>query len=35
MSDDYREMQTFNLLQKTVKYYFTSNLSLGLKWYVG
>jgi hypothetical protein len=27
MSDNYREIQTFNPLQKTVKYYFTSNLS--------
>jgi hypothetical protein len=35
MSDDYREIHTFNPLQKTIKYYFTSNLSLGLKWYVG
>jgi hypothetical protein len=35
MSDNYREIQTFNPLQKTVKYYFTSNLKLGLKWYVG
>jgi hypothetical protein len=35
MSDNYREIYTFNPLQKTVKYYFTSNLSLGLKWYVG
>jgi hypothetical protein len=35
MSDDYRETHTFNSLQKTVKYYFTSNLSLELKWYVG
>jgi hypothetical protein len=33
MSDDCREIHTFNPLQKTVKY-FTSNLSLGLKWYV-
>jgi hypothetical protein len=35
MSDNYREIQTFNPLQKTAKYYFTSNLSLGLKWYIG
>jgi hypothetical protein len=35
MSDDYREIHTFNPLQKTVKYYFTSNLSEGLKRYVG
>jgi hypothetical protein len=31
MSDNNRELQIFNPLQKTVKYYFTSNLSLGLK----
>jgi hypothetical protein len=31
MSDNNQELQTFNPLQKTVKYYFTSNLSLGLK----
>jgi hypothetical protein len=31
MSNDYREIHTFNPLQKTVKYYFTSNLRLELK----
>jgi hypothetical protein len=31
MSDNNRKLQTFNPLQKTVKYYFTSNLSLELK----
>jgi hypothetical protein len=35
MSDDYREIHTFNPLQKTINYYFNSNLSLELKWYVG
>jgi hypothetical protein len=34
MLNDYREIHTFNSLQKTVKYYFTSNLSEWLKRYV-